>query len=354
MKNLEQQPMSENKKSYIDNEERMAALKAKPAEDLSMEEFKALKEAKQANEGLVDKAQDEAGVEDAERKAEKEGKIYDEAKAEDAAFEQKKAAESALQLAEDTRVKAAEDAEKAKIVLAGLQDTKTEMGSVGESAWKSKTWQEIRQSTEDAVTPEDRAKYKSEQLEAWHALKDLEGADAEKLEDARQNAEHQIKMKEETVSKPLASYDIRSGVSQSSWEERQERSRQEYIEDLEGWKKRLEAINEVMNKGESESVSAEEKAEFAVEDVDGLINMKQKTGESADEFNERKKNVAQEIAKKEGYKDTETIYAHISDIDYKFQEAAKKNDGTYSSLVSGELGKKREKLINLNAYAGKF
>ncbi|HEX7586572.1 MAG TPA: hypothetical protein VF390_02985, partial [Patescibacteria group bacterium] len=67
MKNLEQQLMSEDKKSYMDNEDKLAALKAKPAEDLSMEEFKALKEAKQANEGLMDKAQDEAGAEDIER-----------------------------------------------------------------------------------------------------------------------------------------------------------------------------------------------------------------------------------------------------------------------------------------------
>jgi len=122
MKNLEQQPMSENKKSYIDNEERMAALKAKPAEDLSMEEFKALKEAKQDNEGLVDKAQEEAGVEDAERQSEKEGKIYDEAKAEDTAHEQAKAAEEKLRLAEDARVKATEDAEAAAKVLEGIQD----------------------------------------------------------------------------------------------------------------------------------------------------------------------------------------------------------------------------------------
>lgn len=67
MKSLEQQSMSEDKKSYIDNEDRLAALKAKPVEDLSMEEFKALKEAKQANEGLEGKAQEEAGAEDAER-----------------------------------------------------------------------------------------------------------------------------------------------------------------------------------------------------------------------------------------------------------------------------------------------
>jgi len=147
MKSMEQ-PQSEDKKKFIENEDKLAAIKAKPVEDLTMEEFKALQVAKAENAALVDKAQEEAGAEDAERKIydeakaeDAERKMFDEAKAEDAAFEQKKAAESALQLAEDARVKAAEDAEAAAKVLEGIQGAKTETGQldgVGENPEQTK------------------------------------------------------------------------------------------------------------------------------------------------------------------------------------------------------------------------
>jgi len=135
MKIGENPPVSEDRKKYTDNEEKLAALKAKPVEDLSMEEFQALKSLKKENTDLVGKAQEEATAEDAERsmydeaKAEDaERKVYDEAKAEDVVRTETKLAEEKLRFAQEATAQAEADAKAYAEKLATLQGTKTETG----------------------------------------------------------------------------------------------------------------------------------------------------------------------------------------------------------------------------------
>jgi hypothetical protein len=169
-------------------------------------------------------------------------------------FDEAKAAEEKAQreaeLAEQQRLDAEKSAQEAAEVLEKLKgNTVGVENSVESKSWKDKTWQEIQDAEHQAgLSNEERQKFQNERGEAWHALKDLEGADAEQIAQAKEEAEHEIKLYEQTLNRPTEEPTLIFKATHPDWKERGQRARQEVVKNLEGWGKRLNAIYEVINR----------------------------------------------------------------------------------------------------------
>lgn len=148
--------------------------------------------------------------------------------------------------------------------------TEKSMESKEEQSWKDKTWKEIVQGAENVgtiKTQEDYDRFKNDQKEAWLALKDLEEADLERLETEKKEAEHEIELLEDIVKRPQ---------SEARFKHHQEsnvQARQETLEDLKGWKKRLEAINVAINMNNLEEEKRQAQNEKEAEE---LANIRKK------------------------------------------------------------------------------